>query len=340
MSRPPEDICITSAFVDRYPIWSFIILCFAITWGVWFTIPVFAGDNWTLIKVLTGVGVGPGLAAVLLDRIRNGVVRWGSGAWTGFSVVFAIVVAIDFWSLIGGDAISAKELAAVEPPGLSVIGTIGTLLAAGIAGFVFASASVSRSHTLSSITTLRAPVIWWLVALFLPAAIFLLGMGVAAVLGSEIPAYPLAETEIRVWAPFLLRAVLFIFLVVTIGEEAGWRGYLLPELQKRFSPLIASVLLGITWGVWHFPLFINGLYEGGPAGIVMQTVLTLVLAVMFTWLFNRTGGILLLMLVLHTALNNTTRILPGTDHAGIALIVFAVVLIFTERMWRRQSRGV
>ena len=67
MSRPPEDICITSAFVDRYPIWSFIILCFAITWGVWFTIPVFAGDNWTLIKVLTGVGVGPGLAAVLLD---------------------------------------------------------------------------------------------------------------------------------------------------------------------------------------------------------------------------------------------------------------------------------
>jgi hypothetical protein len=61
---------------------------------------------------------------------------------------------------------------------------------------------------------------------------------------------------------------------------------------------------------------------------------------MFTWLFNRTGGILLLMLVLHTALNNTTRILPGTDHAGIALIVFAVVLIFTERMWRRQNRGV
>ena len=62
----------TSAFVDRYPIRSYIILCYAITWGVWFTIPVFAGDNWTLIKVLTGVGVGPGIAAVLIDRIRNG----------------------------------------------------------------------------------------------------------------------------------------------------------------------------------------------------------------------------------------------------------------------------
>ncbi len=329
----------TSAYVDRYPIWSYIILCYAITWGVWFTIPVFAGDNWTLIKVLTGVGVGPGIAAVLIDRIRNGANRWKSGAWTRFIVVFAVVVVIDIWSLIGGDAIDVKALAEAEAPGLSVIGIVGTLLAAGIAGFVFAGASVSRSPTLSSITTWRAPVNWWVLALLLPAALFVVGMGVATVLGTEIPASPLAEIDIRVWAPFLLRAILFTFFVVTIGEEPGWRGYMLPELRKRFSPLIASVLLGVTWGIWHFPLFINGLYPGGPTGIIGQTLFTIVLAILFTWFFNRTGGILLLVLVLHTAINNTSRVLPSTDYGWIALVLLAVILVFTERMWRRQGLG-
>lgn len=50
-----------------------------------------------------------------------------------------------------------------------------------------------------------------------------------------------------------------ILLVVTVvdgfGEEMGWRGFLLPQLQERFGPIIGTVLTAVVWGGWHAPLF-------------------------------------------------------------------------------------
>ena len=76
-------------FADSYPVTAYVLLCFLITWTVWFSIPTFAGDDWTLIKIFVGIGMGPGLAAVLLDRLRRG---WNENDftrswWMAFSVV-------------------------------------------------------------------------------------------------------------------------------------------------------------------------------------------------------------------------------------------------------------
>lgn len=54
--------------------------------------------------------------------------------------------------------------------------------------------------------------------------------------------------------------MLFTLLVVAVGEEAGWRGWMLPELQ-RFSPWLSSVLPGFVWSLWHLLLFLNGQYD-------------------------------------------------------------------------------
>ena len=57
-----------------------------------------------------------------------------------------------------------------------------------------------------------------------------------------------------------------LFQMVTTGlaEEPGWRDFALPRLQRRFSPIIAALILGPLWGVWHLPLFLTD-WGGAPA---------------------------------------------------------------------------
>jgi len=327
-------------FADSYPVTAYVLLCFLITWSVWFSIPTVAGDDWTLIKIFTGAGIGPGMAAVLLDRLRRG---WNENDftrswWTAFVFVAAIVIGLDIWSLMAGDGPTLALAASAEPAGLSLVGVAGALISAALAGFVFATARSSRSKYLNSITRIRVKPYWWMVALLLPALVYTMGIGAAIIFGSQLPDPPLLGAEVAEWAPFVVRAALFTYFVVCVGEEPGWRGYMLPELQARYSPLVATIILGAVWGVWHFPLFVIGLYSGDPlAGTLFYVVFTTSLAVLFTWLFNGTGGILSLTLMLHLAINTTPKILPVTWWAGVALLLLAGYLIYRSTMWRRGS---
>jgi len=60
--------------------------------------------------------------------------------------------------------------------------------------------------------------------------------------------------QLAAW-PELIPKFIFVLLFVGVGEETGWRGFALPELQKRLSPVVASVVLGAIWAAWHIPLF-------------------------------------------------------------------------------------
>jgi membrane protease YdiL (CAAX protease family) len=141
------------------------------------------------------------------------------------------------------------------------------------------------------------------------------------------------------WYGFVVRAALFTMLVVAVGEEPGWRGWMLPEVQKRYSPLVSSILVGVTWGFWHLPLFMNGAYPGSPVDIIEYLFTGPMFALLLTWLYNRTAGNLLLALVLHTAANNTGRMLPSTGTFSVLLLLFIVVVVCADRMWRRPRRG-
>ncbi len=104
---------------------------------------------------------------------------------------------------------------------------------------------------------------------------------------------------------------LFIYEFVSSGmEEPGWRGYLLPSLQTRFSAKKASFIVGIIWGVWHWPVFLPAYMTAlHSAGGVPQAVITLLIqlilytagsimsgALIYTWLYNRTGSTFLCIL--------------------------------------------
>lgn len=94
-----------------------------------------------------------------------------------------------------------------------------------------------------------------------------------------------------------------IIVVSAALEELGWRGYLLPRLQHRVSPVAASVLIGIPWGLWHLPLLL--LPAGPNAHVPLWHYPTAALAFSFllTALFNATNGSLVIVTAVHAANN-------------------------------------
>jgi uncharacterized protein len=125
-----------------------------------------------------------------------------------------------------------------------------------------------------------------------------------------------------------LGTVVGVMLFFGGQEEPGWRGFLLPRLEASHSPVRATLLLGLIWGVWHVPLY-------GPLGFAVP----LLLAFFYTWLYNRTGSVLL-AIVLHgglTAGQDNLILLAEEVHGvtdvaiGVGYLVGVVVLLLATR---------
>ena len=69
-----------------------------------------------------------------------------------------------------------------------------------------------------------------------------------------------------------LSSAIILSLIAGLGEEPGWRSFALPRLEIRYAPLLATVLLGFVWAMWHLPLalvdprFAHGFPGGSPEG--------------------------------------------------------------------------
>jgi membrane protease YdiL (CAAX protease family) len=172
---------------------------------------------------------------------------------------------------------------------------------------------------------------WYLLAL----------LGVPALLVLAVLPLPGALSAFRLPALSFWPTYLMWYLVYLIGgplgEEGGWRGFALPRLQQRSGPLVGTVLLGVLWGLWHLPFFfIPGTdwygisfgtgFVGHLIGLGVFDIGTIVLAVIFTWVFNNTHGSLLLAILLHASSNATTGVLPPEFFPSLA----GNTLIFTS----------
>ncbi|QHO71109.1 hypothetical protein BHD05_09565 [Marisediminicola antarctica] len=150
----------------------------------------------------------------------------------------------------------------------------------------FAAALIVTATRATAQTWLRSLLVWrvnpvyYTIALLLPVAIYAVINLVLVVLG-EVPDL----SRLDGLAPAYFGTFV---MVATIGgglEEPGWRGFALPELQRLRSPVSATLILGLAWGIWHVPLY-------GPLGFIVP----LVLAFFYTWLYNRTGSVLVCLL--------------------------------------------
>lgn len=142
----------------------------------------------------------------------------------------------------------------------------------------------------------------WLAAiLFLPVLVF-----GGAILAARLVGPKPLDTSVLANPPYAVVAfVVILFTGGPLQEEFGWRGYALPRLQARFSALASSLILGFFWWLWHLPaIFIPGKFMTNDPLIFLMLLGVIALAsVLFTWVYNRTGGSVLSAMLMHTAMN-------------------------------------
>jgi len=176
---------------------------------------------------------------------------------------------------------------------------------------------------------------YWLFALLFPAVAVVTASAIHIVVfdGQFAP----ESTSVLVLYPVLF---LQVFFVGGGNEELGWRGFALPRLQGSYSALEASLIIGVGWFAWHLPLFLVGGSSQAGVPVYFYGVAVLALSVVFTWLYNETGGSVLLTMVLHGSVNTGGILylvgggaalqtdLPNALYA-VVFLVAAVVIVAT-----------
>lgn len=253
------------------------------------------------MSLRTRIGEHPIMAFVLIAFLHS---------WTAWAVVL----------FVGGK------------PGVDVFSTV-FWLAGGfgppVAGLIVTGVDAGRTgmrELLGQLLRWNVPWRYYGIAILLP------GFFVVAVVGIDF--------AVRgVWTPppdrevlGLLGLVFVINTLVTGGpEEIGWRGFMLPLLQRRLSALTASLVLGSVWMIWHAPLFLLPGTTQLDWPIVAYVTMGLASTIVFTWLYNTTGGGLLFVVLLHgsfnTWLSSVWILRDGID--PISGWVFAGVIVAT-----------
>lgn len=171
----------------------------------------------------------------------------------------------------------------------------------------------------------RMPLRWWLFAVS-PLLVLALVLTIEVTSGRPLPAYSgfaiFSGLPSR-WGVVAVAAT--IFLVNGFGEETGWRGFALPTLQSRLRPLSSAVIVSVAWAGWHAPMFVVvDTFRSFSLSILIGWVAGLLCgSIVLTWLYNRSGGSILLVAIWHATYN----VVSGTDGAEGLLAAVSTTLV-------------
>jgi membrane protease YdiL (CAAX protease family) len=208
-------------------------------------------------------------------------------------------------AMIFGSAPALAVAVGWLPPAAIQLGALSSSLAAIVLVLIEGRKGGLR-ELLGRVLIWRVGIQWWAFALFIMIVPSVVSLYLYRLLGG--PAVDWSGLQ-----PLYSVVPMFIFLTIAagIGEEFGWRGFLLPRLQSRHNALVSGLIVGVAWATWHIPMFfIKGTsqydqqLQGGllPA-ILSYSAFVIAQSVQFTWLFNNTRGSVLLAAVFHGASN-------------------------------------
>lgn len=304
--------------------WMYMGLAFALSWGAWiFAIKLHAGEAWLHLG-----SAGPALAAMILSRMHQSP----SDLRLRRILIFLIALTVCWIILCLQYAWrSRSDLAFTLEPWLIV----PSALPAWIISAVFSSDSGVR-RLLQRLV--HSPNIWSVTAMLILPIIILVPAIAARLLHWPLvlpTAHRSAVASFTAGTTFFLYN---LFFPATM-EEPGWRGLLLDQLQKRWSPLKASLLVWVAWALWHLPL---DYFRPGRFSLIMYLQVRLVFLVpivfILTWIYNRAGQSIQATAIFHASMNTFPFVLPYFIPGFALLFAFAAYAIVSDRMWKPLNR--
>ena len=226
-----------------------------------------------------------------------------TGKRGGSVVLFFTLTYAVMWTCFG-------SVAALGVPADSLPGTVLILLGAYSPSLV-ALGLTARAQGNDGVRALLARVLQWRVAAhwYLFAAGYTAGIKIAVAVAHRVIADAWPRFDLDAW--YLIPFAIAVSTPFQAGEEIGWRGYALPRLADRFGLRAASVVLGLIWAVWHLPQFFIPQADTYGQSFVVYAMQVTALSIAMAWLYAKTGGSVLLVMLMHAAANNSKDIVPS-----------------------------
>jgi membrane protease YdiL (CAAX protease family) len=323
-----------SDWINRNQLVAFFILTFSITWGLGFSYGgVLLRGQFLLFPLVVIATCGPALAGIIITAVTNTQPRQGPrrAFWVTFLVAWFVSALV-----------CLANLKFVEQ--FSLLPTVVSLLTIAVVPVAFVIASAysripSVRSYLSSLIRLHSVWEWAIVGFVLIPGLILLSLAISSLLDRQsIGEFRFPETSTTLIGLIAVKFLYQFFFFNATGEEVGWRGFALPRLQVRTSPLIAALIIALFWAPWHFFLWQA---EGSPVltwQYWLERYVSIILASVFiVWICNRAQGSILVAGITHAAMNTAEAFIPIRDGLILYLIFFvaALVMILADRMWKK-----
>ncbi len=179
---------------------------------------------------------------------------------------------------------------------------------------------------------------WWLlISIVSPFMLFIIGYVFALLIGS-----PIQSIESLINSNIVNVSWVFTMLLAAVaygvGEESGWRGFVLPWLQKKENALKATMVLAVMHAIWHIPFFFYR-FEFNAVMAIGFIVGLVAGAVWLTFLYNGTGGSALMAIIWHTSWNIVNQIAMLLSDVILAVMsTFVIILaIYVVSKWGTES---
>ncbi len=259
----------------------------------------------------------------------GGVGRDNTDLWIYLAVAFGAT-----WLVLLPAALAGVGLIGPVPGWVHLLGGVGPVLG----GWVASRRAGLGAFWRARLRQLPRSAGSWLLAAGVPVVLLGLGLAVAAAMGPAPGQAAGSAGEPVVWG-------IAVSVVYAVLEEPGWRGYLLPRLQASGSALRASLILGLIHVLWHAPMFLYR-YPLTVGSVVGFSTSLIAGTMVFTHLFNRSGGSVPVTVLFHAGWNvamvvgaRGSGVVAGVASMGLMVLAGWLVLRYGGGLAREPAVG-
>ena len=259
------------------------------------------------------------------------VTKYSVSCFIGLAFAISLLIGFPLKNLFLNDVFAGSEI------GMGYLSKIPVVFGPAIAAIIVTYATLGAAGLkalFSRLTPYIEHIIWWFGLPFAGLAITAIAFVIGGFTFGEL--VTMATSVSPLVLTMHLAGSIFI---IGLGEELGWRGWLLPKLAQTRTLKNATILVFVSWALWHLPLFFAGYRVAIPF-----TVIVLALSIIFTWLWNRVGGNVVVLIIAHASVdfseaffeerigpNHSNQVLNAWAAMSAIYLVIAAVLFFADR---------